>query len=171
MVTITLFNANDARIHPITVEAQIDAGQWFFCLPEPIAHQLNLSQVDERELITSESKSQRCPYVGPIAVHLQDRTCFTGAIVYGEAVRLGAPVMAELALGSLPNPTSGVIALSYTENELVQSLTLQTAHVDELAGKTKRGVAKGLLSHIKADVQVSDEESRQSALDAKHDKK
>lgn len=171
MVAITLSNASDSGNQAITIEAQVESAQWFFSIPASLAHQLNLSQIDQREVHTDEGKTTHCPYVGPIAVRHQNRTCFTGAIVYGETVRLGASVMAELAPGPSPNPKSCVELLPYTESERVQSLTPATAHADELPGKSKRGTAKGILSRIKPDVQVSDEESRQSALEAKHDKK
>jgi hypothetical protein len=39
-----------------------------------------------------------CPYVGPIEVHFGNRGCFTGALVLGDEILLGAVPMEDMDL-------------------------------------------------------------------------
>ena len=56
------------------------------CIPEHIAVQLQLPEIEKREVTTADERSHVVPYVGPIQIRFQNRTCFTGA----RAWRLGA---------------------------------------------------------------------------------
>ena len=52
----------------------------------------------EREVTTADGSKRLCPYVGPIEVHFGERACFTGALVLGDEVLLGAVPMEDMDL-------------------------------------------------------------------------
>ncbi len=55
-----------------------------------------------KEVTTAEGKKTTCPYVGPIQIHFENRSCFVGAVVLGEQVLLGAIPMGDMDLVVLP---------------------------------------------------------------------
>jgi clan AA aspartic protease len=95
---IYLSNPRDSSIKPIKVEALVDTGAMTLCIPEHIVIQLNLHETEKREVITADSKSPVVPYVGPIQVNFENRTCFTGAVVIGDSVLMGAVPMEDMDL-------------------------------------------------------------------------
>ena len=76
----------------------MDTGAITMCVPEHIAIQLQLETLEEREVTTADGRKQLCPYVGPVCVTFQHRNCFTGALVLGDAVLLGAIPMEDMDL-------------------------------------------------------------------------
>lgn len=98
--TITLKNPTLASFVSIDTTALVDTGALHLCIPEHMALQLgfdlNTSMV--REVTTANSKKHMCPYVGPIQVTFQNRSCFTGALVIGDEVLLGAVPMEDMDL-------------------------------------------------------------------------
>lgn len=71
----------------------------FICAsPEHLAIQLKLERLEEREVTTADGVKRRCAYVGPIEVRFANRGCFTGALVLGDEVLLGAVQMEEMDL-------------------------------------------------------------------------
>ena len=98
--TITLKNPTHASFVSIDTTALVDTGALHLCIPEHLALQLgfdlNTSMV--REVTTADSKKHMCPYVGPIQVTFQNRSCFTGALVIGDEVLLGAVPMEDMDL-------------------------------------------------------------------------
>jgi hypothetical protein len=51
-----------------------------------------------------------CYYVGPIQIRFQNRTCFTGALVIGDSVLLGAVPMEDMDL--VISPSAGTITVN-----------------------------------------------------------
>jgi hypothetical protein len=49
------------------------------------------------------------PYVGPIQIRFQNRTCFTGALVLGDSVLLGAVPMEDMDLVISPSRQTIVV--------------------------------------------------------------
>ena len=116
---IELSNPRERNIEPINVKSLVDAGSLHLCIPEKIAIQLNLKELYKREVVTAEGKEHLCSYVGPIEVKFQNRGCFTGALVLGDEVLLGAVPMEDMDVLISPaeqklivNPKSPNIALS-----------------------------------------------------------
>jgi clan AA aspartic protease len=99
---ITLRNALDDRLAPFTAEALVDTGALLLCLPEHVATQLKLPTLQQREATTADGRTNLCPYVGPIEVSFGNRSCFVGALVFGEEVLLGAVPMEDLDLVICP---------------------------------------------------------------------
>jgi clan AA aspartic protease len=72
------------------------------CLPEHVATQLRLPKLQEREATTADGKRHVCPYVGPVEVTFKNRSCFVGALVFGDDILLGAVPMEDLDLVVVP---------------------------------------------------------------------
>ena len=102
-----------------TARALVDTGALHLCIPQHIAFQLNLKQLEEREVTIADGRTKLVPYVGPVKVTFQNRNCFTGAMVLGEEVLLGAIPMEDMDLVVQPallkvtvNPESPNIPMS-----------------------------------------------------------
>ncbi|MDX1967817.1 MAG: clan AA aspartic protease [Planctomycetaceae bacterium] len=83
---------------PLDVEALVDAGALHLCIPEHVALQLKLPTLYEREVTVADGRRQLVPYVGPIEIKFGNRGCFTGALVLGDQVLLGAVPMEDMDL-------------------------------------------------------------------------
>ncbi|MEK7793205.1 MAG: clan AA aspartic protease [Candidatus Hydrogenedentota bacterium] len=95
---IELSNPSLPELLPLNVNALVDTGAMTICIPEHIAVQLKLREIEKREVTTADEKSHVIPYVGPIQIRFQRRTCFTGALVIGETVLLGAVPLEDMDL-------------------------------------------------------------------------
>lgn len=116
---IELLNPRDRHIRSVRVEALVDTGALHLCVPEHIAIQLGLEELYKREVTTADGKKHLVPYKGPIEVKFENRACFTGALVLGDTVLLGAVPMEDLDVVVSParqtlmvNPDSPNIATS-----------------------------------------------------------
>jgi clan AA aspartic protease len=103
----------------IEVSALADTGALHLCIPEHIAFQLNLKELEKREVISADGKRQLVAYCGPIKINFENRTCMTGALILGDTVLLGAIPMEDMDLIVHPsrlkvsvNPESPNIAVS-----------------------------------------------------------
>ena len=95
---IELANPTKPELKPLTVEALVDTGAMTICIPEHVAVQLGLETIETREVTTTDEKSHAVPYVGPVRIRFEKRTCFTGALVIGDTVLLGAVPMEDMDL-------------------------------------------------------------------------
>jgi len=95
---IELINPRDAALRPLAVRALVDTGAITLCIPEHVALQLGLAELERREVQTADGRSMLVPYVGPIQVRFGNRNCFTGALVLGDAVSLGAGPLEDMDL-------------------------------------------------------------------------
>ena len=116
---IELSNPRDGKIRPVKVTALVDTGAPHLCVPEHIALQLELEELYKREVRTADGKSHLVPYMGPVAIRFDNRGCFTGALVFGDEVLLGAVPMEDMDVLVSPatqslvvNPDSPNIATS-----------------------------------------------------------
>jgi clan AA aspartic protease len=100
--TITLSNPRDPALKALAVEALVVSGATTLCLPEHVVLQLQLPSIEEREVVTADGKSHVVSYVGPVQVQFENRTCFTGALVLGDSVLMGAVPMEDMDLVVLP---------------------------------------------------------------------
>jgi clan AA aspartic protease len=100
---IELANPKNGTLKPITVRALVDTGAMTICIPEHIAVQLQLQEIEKREVTTADERSHVVPYVGPIQVKFGNRTCFTGGLVIGESVLMGAVPMEDMDLVISPS--------------------------------------------------------------------
>ena len=103
---IELANPAKPELKPLVVEALVDAGAMMICIPEHVAVQLALKEIETREVTTADEKSHVVPYVGPIQIKFQNRTCFTGALVMGDSVLMGAVPLEDMDLVIPPSGQS-----------------------------------------------------------------
>ena len=96
--SISLSNPREPILKALEVEALVDTGAITLCIPQHVAVQLQLPAIEQREVITADGKSHLVSYVGPIQVKFENRTCFTGALVLGDSVLMGAVPMEDMDL-------------------------------------------------------------------------
>ena len=114
---IILKNPRDNKIKPIEVNSLVDTGAIHLCIPEHIRIQLKLEEISKKDATLADGKEILVPYVGPIEIHFKGRVGFTGALVLGDQVLLGAIPMEDMDLVVIPklrmidvNPLSPNIA-------------------------------------------------------------
>lgn len=95
---IELANLLAPELQSYKVKALVDTGALHLCIPQHIAVQLKLKQLEEREVTIADGSKRVIPYVGPVKVTFQNRNCFTGAMVIGDEVLLGAIPMEDMDL-------------------------------------------------------------------------
>ena len=100
---ISLRNPREPELKPLDVQALVDTGATHLCIPEHVALQLKLESVYEREVTTADGSKKLCPYAGPIEVRFDGRASFTGALVIGDQVLLGAVPIEDMDLVITPS--------------------------------------------------------------------
>lgn len=106
---LELGNPTKPDLKPMEVEALVDTGAMTICIPEHVAVQFGLDTIETREVTTADEKSHVVPYVGPVRIRFQSRTCFTGALVIGDTVLLGAVPMGNMDLVVSPSTETIVV--------------------------------------------------------------
>jgi clan AA aspartic protease len=119
MATITLRNPRFPELQSIQAEALADTGAVHTCIPQHVAVQLRLEQMDQKEVTIADGSKRVVPYVGPLEIRFKNRLGFGGALVLGDQVLLGAIAMEDMDLVVMPkdrridvNPASPNIACS-----------------------------------------------------------
>jgi len=117
--TVQLLNPLSQELAPLEVSALADTGAVHLCIPEHVALQLQLQELEKREVVLADGHRRTVPYMGPVEVRFRNRRCFTGAMVLGNEVLLGAIPMEDMDLVLQPqlqsidvNPESPNIAVS-----------------------------------------------------------
>ena len=95
---ITLDNPMQAPGKSVSIRALVDTGALHLCIPEALCRQLTLAAERVRRVTFADGRSVDAPYVGPVRVEAAGRTCFVGAMVFGDEVLLGAIPMEDLDL-------------------------------------------------------------------------
>lgn len=93
---IELANARQDELLPMTVTALVDSGALHLCLPDHVAKQLRLPELERREVTLANGQSQVVPYAGPVRVRFRNRQCLVGALVLGDEPLLGAIPMEDM---------------------------------------------------------------------------
>ncbi len=108
---IRLSNAARPELEELDANALVDSGAIDLCIPQHVANQLRLKIDRQMEITLADGRTQLVDYVGPVRVEVFGRTAFTGAMVLGNTVLLGAiPMQAMDVLVDLrrerliPNP-------------------------------------------------------------------
>ena len=79
-----------------------DSGAVHLCIPEHIRIQLELDEVDKKEVTLADGSRKLVSYVGPIEIRFRNRVGFAGALVMGDQVLLGAIPMEDMDLVIIP---------------------------------------------------------------------
>lgn len=95
---IKLDNPKQAPGNSVSTQALVDTYALHLCIPEALARQLNLAAERVRRVTFADGRSVEAPYVGPVRVEAAGRSCFVGAMVFGDEVLLGAIPMEDLDL-------------------------------------------------------------------------
>lgn len=90
---IKLSNPTKPRLKPIAVRALVGTGAMMLWIPERIAMQLQLEELEKREVTTADEKPHLVSYVAPVLIRFENRKCLTSAFVIGDSVLLGAVPM------------------------------------------------------------------------------
>ncbi len=96
--SFSLSNPTRPDLAPLEVSALADSGAVHLCIPEHLAIQLSLAELERREVVLADGHRRTVPYVGPVEVRFRNRRCFTGAMVLGNEVLLGAIPMEDMDL-------------------------------------------------------------------------
>ena len=95
---ITLDNPKQAPGNSVKTQALVDTVALHLCIPEALSRQLNLAAERVGRVTFADGRNVEAPYVGPVRVEVAGRTCFVGAMVFGDEVLLGAIPMEGLDL-------------------------------------------------------------------------
>lgn len=116
---IVLKNPRKPELEPLEIEVLADSGAVHLCIPSHIQIQLELEEIDRKEVILADGSRKLVPYVGPLEVRFKNRVGFTGALVMGDQALLGVIPMEDMDLVIIPktmtldvNPNSPDIATS-----------------------------------------------------------
>ena len=114
--TILLRNARVPTL-ALQVAAVADTGSVHLCIPQRVCDQLRLETLTHKEATLADGSTRSFAYVGPIEIRFKNRVGFTGALVMGDEVLLGAIPMEDMDLVIVPktreidvNPRSPDIA-------------------------------------------------------------
>jgi clan AA aspartic protease len=100
---IVLRNPRETQLKVLETDALVDTGSLHLCVPEHVALQLHLEELEKREVTTADGAKRLCSYVGPVELRFENRACFTGALVLGDEVLLGAVPMEDMDLVISPS--------------------------------------------------------------------
>ena len=116
---VRLWNPRLPELTAVEVIALADSCALHLCIPEHVRIQLKLEEIDRKEVTLADGSKQLVPYVGPVELRFKNRVGFTGALVMGDQVLLGAIPMEDMDLVVIPrtrtldvNPDSPNIASS-----------------------------------------------------------
>jgi len=122
---VTLKNPRKPEIHAVEVDALADTGSVHLCIPSHIQIQLELEEIDKKEVALADGNHKLVPYVGPIELRFKNSIGFAGALVMGDQALLGAIPMEDMDLVVIPktktldvNPFSPNIATSIAKSVL-----------------------------------------------------
>jgi len=97
-VEVSLSNPQRPELRAVQVHALVDTGAITLCIPEHVKIQLDLQELERREVTVANGKKEVVPYVGPIKIASLGRSCYGGALVLGDRVLLGAIPMEDMDL-------------------------------------------------------------------------
>jgi clan AA aspartic protease len=116
---LALKNPRQPDLQPVEVDALADSGAVHLCIPAHVQIQLALEEITQKEATLADGSKKLVPYVGPVELHFKNRVGFTGALVLGDEVRLGAIPIEDMDLVTIArtrtldvNPASPNIATS-----------------------------------------------------------
>ena len=83
-------------LEEITVDAVADTGAVELVIPEHVAIQLQLTELQPREIRLADGTRKLVRYAAPVKVEMMGRDCVTSAIIMGDTVLLGAVPMEQM---------------------------------------------------------------------------
>jgi clan AA aspartic protease len=95
---VKLSNPRDQTLAALSVSALVATGAVHLCVPEHVAIQLGSREIEQREVTLAHGKRKLCAYCGPVQIEFSGRRCFTGVLVLGDEVLLGAIPLEDMDL-------------------------------------------------------------------------
>ena len=71
--TFSLSNPTRPDLAPLEVTALADSGAVHLCFPDHLAIQLNLAELERREVVMADGHRRSVPYVGPVEVRCRNQ--------------------------------------------------------------------------------------------------
>jgi len=99
---VALRNPRLPDLDPVDVLALADSSATHLCIPEHVQVQLQLEEIDSKEVTLADGSKKLVPYVGPVELRFKNRVGFAGALVMGDQVLLGAIPMEDMDLVVIP---------------------------------------------------------------------
>jgi clan AA aspartic protease len=106
-------------------QALADTGALHLCIPGHVVLQLQLKELEQREVIVADGSKRLIPYVGPVLVQFANRHCYVGAMVLGDEVLLGAIPMEDMDL--VVRPMTQDVAVNPASPNIPSSVAKQAA--------------------------------------------
>ena len=100
--SLVLKNPREPDLESLEVQALADSGALHLCIPDHVRIQLNLEEMDRKEATLADGSRVLVPYVGPVEIRFRGRVGFSGALVLGDQVLLGAIPMEDMDLVVIP---------------------------------------------------------------------
>ena len=134
---VGLSNPRRSELASLTVSALVDTGAITLCIPEHVAVQLSLSELEKREVATADGRHVPVPYVGPVQIRFENRSCFTGALVLGDSVLLGSIPMEDMDL--VINPRKQCVTVNPESPNIPSAVVKAGRSAHRAPGKPCRG--------------------------------
>ena len=99
---VSLKNPRRLELQPIEVNALADSGSVHLCIPAHVQIQLGLEEISQKEVTLADGGKKLVPYVGPVELRFKNRVGFSGALVMGDQVLLGAIPIEDMDLVIVP---------------------------------------------------------------------
>lgn len=99
---LTLKNPCRPELQPIEVDALVDTGAMYLCVPPYIQLQLGLEEAMKKEATLADGSRKLVSYVGPVEVAFKNRIGYFGALVLGDRVLLGSIPLDDMDIVVLP---------------------------------------------------------------------
>ncbi len=93
---LRLSNPRFPELPSVEVKARVDSAAWLVCIPSWLKDELRLEQADFRPAQLADGSVVEVPYVGPLELRFDNRLAFSGALVMGDEVLLGAVAMEDM---------------------------------------------------------------------------
>lgn len=93
---VILSNPRFPELLPLEMDALVDSGANWTCIPDHVRVQLKLDQFQTREVTTADGAKHTVPYVGPLMMQFENRISPSGAMVLGNQLLLGAIAMEDM---------------------------------------------------------------------------
>jgi hypothetical protein len=114
---IRLSHPSRRDLSPVESICLVDTAALMLCIPEHVAMQLQLETLHMREITLADGSKKTVPYVGPVKLEVANRACYSGALVLGDQILLGAMPMGDMDLvvhpaarRIMPNPANPNLA-------------------------------------------------------------
>ena len=117
---IEIANVKDPTNKALTVTSLVDTGALLLCIPEGVAVQLGLDELDRRAVRMADGTLRTVPYMGPILIGFENRRCLAGALVMGDEVLLGAVPMEEMDVLISPKTRTLVVNPAHPDGPVIR---------------------------------------------------